>query len=330
MATAPVLIARATLDRAMDHARAQGLDPLAFHLPGTRRPGPSPAAGNWVPLDALAQFLAWAATASNNPGFGLAVGAKFHPSDLGAFGYMLLNAPDLATALTLGQQFMHFLQAGSAFSTRLEAGLIEITYHPHGLAPHLRMQDTEYTLAIIHAVIRALAGRTLRADCARLAHAAPGREAELRAVFGCPVTTGAAESALCYDAGILAQPVPGADANLLAILTEYVEGELAQAPPMEDFTAQILWAIRASLADGPSLARVARQCGLGTRTLQRRLTEQGLCFSDLVDDVRRDLAAALRHSGRANQDSIAAALGFHDASALAKARRRWAHQTAQA
>jgi AraC-like DNA-binding protein len=326
MESAPNLIARATLDRAMAYARERGLDPLAFRLAGATRPGPVTAAGNWVPLDALAQFLAWAASESGDPSFGLLVGARFHPSDLGAYGYMLLNAPNLGTALALGQRFMNLLQQGGAFATRADDGVLEISYRAHGLAPHLRSQDAEYTLAIIHAVVRAIAGRAVRPQSVRVAHGGAGREGEWRAVFGCPAASGAADNAICYDAAILALPVAGADARLLAILTEYVERELEGAPPQGDFVPHILWAIRATLADGPSLGRVARQCGIGERTLQRRLAAQGVSFAALVDDVRRDMDSELRRAGRFGSDALAAALGFHDGSALAKARRRWWHR----
>lgn len=308
----------------MAYARERGLDPLAFRLPGTTRPGPVTAAGNWIPLDALAQFLAWAAAASGDAGFGLRVGARFHPSDLGAYGYMLLNAPDLGTALALGQRFMNLLQQGGAFATRVDGGILEISYTAHGLAPPLRAQDAEYTLAIIHAVVRTIAGRAVRPQHVRVAHDGTAREAELRAVFGCPAACGAADSAICYDAALLTLPVVGADARLLAILTEYVERELEGLPPQEDFAAQILWAIRATLGDGPALGRVARLCGIGERTLQRRLAGQGMRFAALVDQVRRDVDGDLRRAGRLGSDAIAAAVGFHDGSALAKARRRWA------
>ncbi len=325
MPVAPNLIARATLDRAMAYARERGLDPLAFTLAGASRPGPVPAAGNWVPLDALAQFLAWAATALGEPGFGLRVGARFHPSDLGAYGYMLLNAPDVGTALALGQRFMGLLQQGGAFASRVSSdGLLEISYCAHGLAPHLRMQDAEYTLAIIHAVVCAVAGRAVRPLLVRVAHGGGERTRELRKFFGCPAEGGGADNAICYDAAVVTLPVVGADGRLLAVLTDYVERELKGVPPQDDFVAQIRWAIRATLSNGPSLGRVARQCGIGERTLQRRLAGREVSFATLVDDVRRDIEGELRRTGQVGSDAIAAALGFNDSSALVKARKRWA------
>jgi AraC-like DNA-binding protein len=77
------------------------------------------------------------------------------------------------------------------------------------------------------------------------------------------------------------------------------------------------------LAQGDfTLERIAWRCGLGERTLRRRLEEAGTSFRALVDEVRKERALALlEHEG--NVALVAQSLGFSDSTAFARAFRRW-------
>ena len=67
------------------------------------------------------------------------------------------------------------------------------------------------------------------------------------------------------------------------------------------------------------MSRVARSAGLGVRTFQRRLAFQGVAYSDLVADVRRDLARDMLADRSQSQIDISMALGYSDASNFSRA-----------
>lgn len=83
-------------------------------------------------------------------------------------------------------------------------------------------------------------------------------------------------------------------------------------------------AIEALLHKGDSsLAGAARYFEISTRTLQRRLTELGLTYSRLVDEVRFDMARKMLMSNNVRLRDIATALGYADASSFTRAFERW-------
>ncbi|MDR3498614.1 MAG: AraC family transcriptional regulator ligand-binding domain-containing protein [Parvibaculum sp.] len=314
----------ATFDRAIGFAVELGLQPDAFF--DTKREAVRPRRnGSRVPLDLLARFLSWAAEASGDDSFGLKLGARFHPSDLGAYGYLLLNSPTLGESMALAQRFAEFQQQGNAFVWKgTSDGFVEVRYDAHGLAEPLRRQDAECTLAIAHAIVQRLSGRPVRPVEIRVQHGGGKRRLRLEDHFGCPALYHDRHNALRYEASILALPIRGADPKLRSILAQYVEQELEGLPPPDDEIGRVRWAIRRSLATGRSgIAVVARQCGIGERSLQRRLAGAGLSYSDLVDAVRQDIYAELTKTGKRSLREAAELLGFSDASAFAKARRRW-------
>ncbi|MDE1172755.1 MAG: AraC family transcriptional regulator [Parvibaculaceae bacterium] len=322
---AQALIFGIVFDRAIGLAIEMGLRPEHFFETISLPPLAPQPTGSRVPLKQLARFLTWAAEASGDDSFGLKLGARFQASDLGAYGYLLLNSSTLGDAMALAQRFIDYQQQGDAFDWKITAdGYFEIRYDVQGLEEHFRRHDTECTLAIFHAVAQRLAGRALRPVEVRVQHADKEVERRLTEHFGCHVAYGDRDNALRYEALNLAQPIQGADPKLLLILTQYVEQELEGLPPPGDDLGRIRWAIRRGLSTGRvNVEMVGQQCRLGTRTLQRRLAGYGLTFSGLVDLVRQEVDAELKKSGHRSQSEIAELLGFGDASALSKARHRW-------
>jgi AraC-like DNA-binding protein len=77
----------------------------------------------------------------------------------------------------------------------------------------------------------------------------------------------------------------------------------------------------------PTRSRAAQALGLTPRTLARRMQQQGLDFSGLVDQARRDAAmSAVAESTRALAD-IGQSLGFAEPSTFWRAFKRWTGMT---
>jgi AraC-like DNA-binding protein len=72
---------------------------------------------------------------------------------------------------------------------------------------------------------------------------------------------------------------------------------------------------------------VAASLAMSVPTLRRRLEDEGTTFSDLVDEIRRELAEQLLRDPRRTISEIAFMLGFSHAPAFHKAFRRWTGST---
>lgn len=89
--------------------------------------------------------------------------------------------------------------------------------------------------------------------------------------------------------------------------------------------------IAATLEAGvPTVERLARTAGMSLRTLQRRLTEEGTSFSDLLEQARRDLALQRIAASDGSLSVVSATVGFARQSALTRAVRRWTGQAPSA
>jgi AraC-like DNA-binding protein len=72
---------------------------------------------------------------------------------------------------------------------------------------------------------------------------------------------------------------------------------------------------------------VARCLGMSHRTLARRLSSEGLTFSEILDELKADLASRYLKEGHLQISRIAWLLGYSQVSAFTHAFKRWTGMT---
>ena len=157
-----------------------------------------------------------------------------------------------------------------------------------------------------------------------LASPRAGDLAPLFRVFGTEdVELGAETTSLVLARETASLALPAFDPMLVAAAEQLASAALAFAP-------------RAALADAvtariekllptgaPTAEAVAAAMKMSARTLQRRLEDEGVRFSALVDDVRERIARRLLRAPDLALGEIAARLGFADLATFSRAFKRW-------
>jgi AraC-like DNA-binding protein len=72
---------------------------------------------------------------------------------------------------------------------------------------------------------------------------------------------------------------------------------------------------------------VARSLAMSKRTLARRLADEGLNFTEILQQLRRDLALRYLEDRKLHVSKIAWLLGFNEVSAFTHAYKRWTGKT---
>jgi len=94
--------------------------------------------------------------------------------------------------------------------------------------------------------------------------------------------------------------------------------------PGGDIAAQVRAAIIRNLAhDKVRLASIAAELGLTPRTLQRKLSEAGASFQQVLDQARYALATDYLRQGGLSLVDIAFLLGYQEQSAFNHAFKEW-------
>jgi AraC-like DNA-binding protein len=96
----------------------------------------------------------------------------------------------------------------------------------------------------------------------------------------------------------------------------------------DDLTGSLRLVLRAYLPDGsPGISLAAKLAGTTVRTLQRRLAGQNTTYSQLLDELRHDLAIYLLRDPKREAADISRELGYRDPAIFTRAFRRWTGQT---
>ncbi|MDP1618078.1 AraC family transcriptional regulator [Phenylobacterium sp.] len=161
--------------------------------------------------------------------------------------------------------------------------------------------------------------RPLRVDLAR-----PGlRSAVHETYFAAPVRLGAPRDLLVFDALDLDRPFPGHNPEVLAMLTPAL-GSALEEMQARSLSEQVVLELKRSLPSGrPDVSEVARRMGMSERTLQRRITEEGRSFRELLTEARRELGHRFLSDVAIELDEIAFLLGYQDATSFHRAFREW-------
>jgi len=142
--------------------------------------------------------------------------------------------------------------------------------------------------------------------------------------YGCRVRFQAGRNALVFRNSDLDRPFVTHNAELLALTGAQLETELRERQAGADVGAQVKNSLKRSLAGKrPTLQHIARELGMSTRTLQRRLTEADITFQQLVEDTRRELARHYLKQSTVELNEAAYLLGYGDANSFFRAFHLW-------
>jgi AraC-like DNA-binding protein len=297
---------------------ADALDPLPESL----------AARDYIAL------LAAGAELAGDPHFGLHVGERVRLGTYSVYGLILLACASFAQALEQTQRYEQL--AHDLGRSRLDldagndgtAGQARYTWTSH--FPDASRHLAESVFAGIRVFGSWLAGRPLAPLRLVFAHDSAADPEEYRRVLGIDPEFGGDAHLACFDAALLAMPVPNADAGMYPVLQQHAERLLrerrtARASERHGIVAQVRAAIIGNLAqDRVRLASIASELGLSPRTLQRKLSDAGASFQQVLDAARHALAQDyLRQRGLSLAD-IAFLLGYQEQSAFTHAFREWA------
>jgi AraC-like DNA-binding protein len=142
--------------------------------------------------------------------------------------------------------------------------------------------------------------------------------------FGCPVRLKAAHNVIAFERKDMDGPFLTYNAELLAMVAPQLEAELSRQLTEDNLREQVKGVLKQLIAgQRPGIREVARELRLSTRTLQRRLTEEGATFQQLMEEARRELARHYLLHSSLELNETAYLLGYADANSFFRAFHAW-------
>ena len=259
----------------------------------------------------------------DDPALGLKLAAGFHARGLGLIGYGMHHSDTLRDALRRFERFSHIIS--EAVQIRIEESdstftIVAVASHRFGRLRH----PLDARLAALFKMSCELTGQEIVPIEVRFSYPRPAQTTEHQRVFRCPLRFDASEEALVLrraDADLVIETADETLGGYLDRLAEEIVASLGQKGSWIQEVRRMMWE---QLCSGqPTVERIATALSMGPRTLQRRLSEEGVSFSRVLEDLRRVMAERLLHDRELAIYEIAFLLGYSEPSTFHRAFRRW-------
>jgi AraC-like DNA-binding protein len=268
---------------------------------------------------------------TGNPMIGLQLGEPFVPQRYGLFGYALLSAETFRHALAITENFgrLTFSFFSFRFGVEGQRAWFAMCEPPALDEELLRLYvDRDMSAAVVD--FEEILGSPLGLQKVLLPHDGAPRPDAYREHFGCDVEFGADDARLYFSSAILDQPLPQSDPESTRHLQQQCQMLIAKLKSHSNFVDEVRMLILERPAYFPDIDFIAQKMAMSTRTLRRRLKEQGSSYRELLDEVRFGLAREYLSTTELPMDEISRLVGYSEPGSFSHAFRRWSGESPSA
>lgn len=280
---------------------------------------------NKMSLVAFNQLLSNALEISGDPGLGLRFGRHSNLLAMGESGFAAIAAPNLIHALQALGDFSR-LQA-DYMNIDIQVGLKQLSFRgcehqPMGVT---RRTQHEVFVLTIQNTLELILGRPFAEGRYYFAYPEPEYVSRYREAFHSRCIFNAEQTGIDVPRELSESPSPYFDHVL------WEQGRNRCVAMMQAYNDQhrqlhghhILTALRSQVPPLPDLNQTAKSMNLSTRTLMRRLGEEGHTYRHLQNTVLAEWAHHYLTETALSVDAIALQLGYQDSANFRRAFKRW-------
>jgi AraC-like DNA-binding protein len=277
-----------------------------------------------VPIETMLRLFTEAERLAHDPLVGLHAGERVEPS--GLIAYLVMSSPHLVEGLRQAVRFGRLPLDTLRITLDVRENTTSTVFQPGDRAFEASHHAIEYLLMVGLRAMRRAAGGDFRPREVHVRHAGRGTRAELERAFGCPVKFEQPDDRLVFRSGQLRTASRLANPRVAEQIEKFAVALVARVTPHATFRERVEDATRQLLATSrrAEIATVARQLGVSTRSLQRRLEDEHTTFRAVRDAVLWDVVGALLSNPLLKVEAVGLSVGFADAATFSRAFRRWA------
>jgi AraC-like DNA-binding protein len=270
------------------------------------------------------RFLELAAAEADDSLLGLHVAAEMDLRAIGILFYLTESSPTVSEALENLARYS---------ATTNEALVVEISRRQAEVTLAIRpVQEFDEAHRQLFELLTLWFLRTLHKETNRdfaplrvtFTHARNAGLREVHRLLRCPVDFAEAVDRWVLPQRVMDLPIVSGDSHLLQILTAHADDLLDQRHSVTGLRSMVVNQLVSLLPSGESQApAVARRLGMSTRSFTRHLAEEGTTFCEILERLRRSLAARYLADDRMSVQQIAWLLGYAEVGAFNHAFKRW-------
>jgi AraC-like DNA-binding protein len=274
-----------------------------------------------LPTATLTKLYRACVEVTNNPYFGLTVAKFIQVTNLHALGYALAASANLMEFCHRLERYFRLVSQVAKISSSQEDGKVFLNFE---YLVDISAETEDAFLGFLIMTMRQLYKpdfNPLEVNFHR--PKPPEGDAPYRALMQAPVTFSNVVGVVVFDKHDMEQPLNGSCPELAQVNDNIATTYLARLDK-DDVVTRVTQKIIDFLPDGDcSREKVADALCMSPATMQRKLSQRGTKFQQLLDDTRKELACSYVQQPSRSMTEITFLLGFSDSSNFTRAFKRW-------
>jgi AraC-like DNA-binding protein len=277
-----------------------------------------------VAADSQVILLNLAANALDDDLLGFHLAEEFELRLVDLLYFVLASSATLGEALAQIERYNSIANESMVLS-REQGSELKIRFSYVGVPRHADRHQMEFWVTALVRICQHLTGSDLRPIRISVAHPRCAASARFEEHLGCAIVFAAGADEIAFARGAAQVPLRDAEPYLNKVLVRHCEDILSQrVTPASPLKASVENAIAPLLPQGKvRVSGIAQALGMSRRTLARRLAEENLTFSQILDRMRTELAQHYLKDPSFSISQIAWRLGFQEVAAFTTAFKRW-------
>ncbi|RFM30665.1 AraC family transcriptional regulator [Deminuibacter soli] len=262
--------------------------------------------------------------------FGLHLGESLQLAALGIVGEIIKTSSTVGEGITQAAAMAHLFTDLFSVSVEHHTGTFSIQFNPLTEGDNFSFRQTmDMFMAFVVHEMDGLVLEKIKPVAVNLPYAIKdGDLREYERVFRCRPVTRANTWAIQLPAAYWNKPIVTAQYELQQALLQKVTGAALPDVNPQSLQARIYRYLLSNAYLGlASLEDIAANFNVSTRSLQRKLKEEGVSFQQLAEQARKSLALHYIDSGNYQFKEISYMLGYNELSAFTRAFKRWTGTT---
>lgn len=266
----------------------------------------------------------------DEPGLGALAGQDYHIATYGAWGLALITGRTLRDTVDTALRYVDLAFAFTQLRFEESDGEARLYIEDAQIPPEIRAFLVERVMSGINTIGQDLFSAGIPLIRLTFRHPAPADTSRHLEVFGVEPVFSAPENCLVFDATLLELPLPQANDWARQAYEEVCRDLITRRRQRTGFAGMVRDLLARHPGEVPDQATVAAELHVSSRTLFRRLAEEGTSFRALLDEVRETLAEEFLCTAGMTTEQVAHRLGYAEPACFVRAFKRWKGVSPQA
>jgi AraC-like DNA-binding protein len=284
-----------------------------------------------IPEQQVSELLQLAVAETKEPAFGLKAGTFVCPTTFHALSMSMWLSSSLKDAFDRLVRYSYLLT--DVAKVRLEETETEYCYisklalDVEDFKAMIQLAELDVLHSAIISFCRSLYGESFAPTSVSFIHSAPADTTSHENFYRCPVLFSQPILSLTFSKKDLDKPLASGHPELLKHSDNVIVESLNRFDK-QDIAGRLRCKLIELLPSGkPSQREVARALNTSLRSLQRKLSDKGLTYEKVLEDLRRDLAQKYIVQSHLSIGDISYLLGFSSNTNFARSFKSWMNMT---